>query len=36
MTTFCLAKVVISYAAQRFMPTVTSEVELANVLLAIT
>ena len=36
MTTFCLAKVVISYAAQRFMPTITSGVELGNVLLAVT
>ena len=35
MTTFCFAKVVTSYAAQRFMPTVTSGVELGNVSFAI-
>jgi hypothetical protein len=35
MTTFCLAKVVTSYAAQRFMPTVTSGMELGNVSFAV-
>ena len=35
MTTFCFAKVVTSYAAQRFMPTVTSGVELGKVSFAI-